>query len=521
MDKEKVLARAKIAYFFKETFRPHSKAEYREIFSRGLNENNEGVTGAFPWLYVRAFLLLFILFTVNTLVLRLTDNSLYVPSVIFLGGITFTVPFIVLLYELYPKRDLSILYLFGILVLGGTVAGVLSQLAYAFIPVTDKWLSAVVAGLVEEIAKAIPAMLAIAVLNRKNPYACFLVAAAVGAGFSVVEDMGYILHYSYVGGAAVTDMNSIVTVFAGRGLSTFCTHILWTGAVGWAYGLSKRPMRSFILLFLAISIALHICWDLPLEGIWAVLDIVLCVIIAAAINITIVHISRVRTLAAEVDLKKMNEDIIAQAKAMDERTRLTNAAMLTFAIACGLLSVIILLLCALPIGIDYQSVEYDTKDDFISFVEGEKNLKYDLNRPYDENGRNVEERWIEGVKTYVVQAQTYEGYEGTYYYGYYLSNKSAPDSVMVELDDIISRVPCTEYKFGSETQWVFEVNTSDLIEYIYESDGKVTAVINAEDFEGYEYLIALCSTGVAIAVGCNVILVAFRIKLRKKTYVER
>ena len=188
MDKEKVLARAKIAYFFKETFRPHSKAEYREIFSRGLNDNNEGVTGAFPWLYVRAFLLLFILFTVNTLVLRLTDNSLYVPSVIFLGGITFTVPFIVLLYELYPKRDLSILYLFGILVLGGTVAGVLSQLAYAFIPVTDKWLSAVVAGLVEEIAKAIPAMLAIAVLNRKNPYACFLVAAAVGAGFSVVED---------------------------------------------------------------------------------------------------------------------------------------------------------------------------------------------------------------------------------------------------------------------------------------------------------------------------------------------
>ena len=94
------VARAKIVYYFKETFRAHSKAEYREIFSRGLNEDNSGVTGAFPFLYVRAFLALFVLFTVNVLVLRLTGNMLYVPSVTFLGGVTFTVPFIILLYEL-------------------------------------------------------------------------------------------------------------------------------------------------------------------------------------------------------------------------------------------------------------------------------------------------------------------------------------------------------------------------------------------------------------------------------------
>ena len=516
---EKILIRAKIAYFFKETFRAHSKAEYREIFSRGLNENNGGVTGEFPWLYVRAFFALLVLFTVNTLVLRLTNIALYVPSVIFLGGITFTIPFIVLLYELYPKRDLSLFYILGVLVIGGTFAGVLCQLAYAFIPMDNKWLNAVFAGLVEEIAKAIPAMIAIAVLKQKNPYTCFLVAAAVGAGFSIVEDMGYILHYSYVGGA--TDMSSAVTVFVGRGLSSFCTHILWTGAVGWAYGLSRRPLRSFGMLFLAVSIGLHICWDLPLDGIWKSLDTLLCVIIVAIINISIVHVSRVRTLEAEVDIKKVNEDIIAQAKAMDERTRLTNAAMLTFVIACGLLSVIILLLCALPIGIEYQSVEYDSKDDFITYIEGGYELKYDTNRRYDENGHNIEERWIEGVKSYVIQTQKYEGYEGTYYYGYYLSDKSQPDSVMVELDYVPSRIRCVEYKFGDETEWVFEVNSSELIEYSYGTDGKVTAVINAEDFEGYDYLFALCLTGLSIAVGCNVVLVAFTIKLRKRSYVEQ
>lgn len=520
MDKsERVLIRAKIAYFFKETFRPHSRAEYREIFSRGLNDDNAGVTGEFPWLYVRAFLVLLVLFTVNTLVLRLTGNPLYVPSVIFLGGITFIIPFMVLLYELYPKRDLSILYLLGVLVGGGTAAGVLSQLAFSFIPIESLWLNAVFAGLVEEIAKAIPAMLAIALLKNKNPYLCFLVAAAVGAGFSVLEDMGYLLHYSYVGGEA--DMESIITVFAGRGLSAFCTHIPWTAAVGWAYGLARRPLRSFGMLFLGISIILHICWDLPLDGVWQSLDIFICIIIAAAISIAVIHVSRVRTFAAEADLKRINERIIAEAKAMDERTRLTNAATLTFAITCGLLSVIILLLCALPIGVEYRSVRYEDSSRFIEYVEGGRRLKYDTSRRYDENGHNVEERWIEGVKTYVVQSQTYAGFEGVYYYGYYLNDKGSPDSISVELDGVDSRVPCAEYKLGSEVVFIFEVNTEELKSYVYSSaDGSVTAVMDAVDFEGYEYLLALCATGVAITAGCNIILVAFVIKLRKSKNVD-
>ncbi len=178
MDKpEKVLLRAKITYFFKETFRARSKAEYKEIFSRGLNEDNSGITGAFPWLYVRAFFALFILFTINTLVLRLTNNTLYVPSVTFLGGITFTIPFIVLLFELYPKRNLSLFLIFSVLVGGGTAAGVLSQLFYSLINTDNPWVKAVASGCIEEFCKIIPAIAAIELTKRKNPYACFLVAA--------------------------------------------------------------------------------------------------------------------------------------------------------------------------------------------------------------------------------------------------------------------------------------------------------------------------------------------------------
>lgn len=520
MDKpEKVLLRAKITYFFKETFRARSKAEYKEIFSRGLNEDNSGITGAFPWLYVRAFFALFILFTINTLVLRLTNNTLYVPSVTFLGGITFTIPFIVLLFELYPKRNLSLFLILSVLVGGGTAAGVLSQLFYSLINTDNPWVKAVASGCIEEFCKIIPAIAAIELTKRKNPYACFLVAASVAAGFSVIEDMGYIFYYSDKYVNYYSDVQATIALFLERGLSSFCTHILWTGAVGWAYCMSKKPFGSLWIFMLVASAGLHVCWNLPLEGWVMVVDIVLCVIVAAAMNIAIVHVSRIKTLASEVDLTRMNEQIILEAKKMGESMRFKNAGNLTFALNCTLLSVIILLLCSLPIGVEYKSVLYDTKEEFISFVEDGFNLEADRGRkmkdPYNTEN-NFEERKVDGELTYVVQCDELDGYDGKYYYAYYVSSGEL-DSISVELErsGYSSRYYCTEYKFEGETVWVFEVNTDSLIDFTPHKDGTVTAILDADEFEGYDILIGLCAAGAAIAVGCTVILTAFIIKLRR------
>ena len=516
MDKTKgAFARAKITYFFKETFRAHSKAEYREIFSRGLNEDNGGITGAFPWLYVRAFFALLMLFTVNVVILRVTDNTLFVPSVTFLGGITFTVPFILLIYELYPKRDLSLFVIIAVLVGGGTVASLLAQVGYLLIPVPSKIVLAVVAGVLEEVCKAIPAIIAILILKQKNPYACFLLAAAVGAGFSVIEDMGYIFRYSYLNVADYNiDVVSILSLFADRGMSSLCTHVLWTGAIGWSYSLIQRPLRSVGILIFLSSVALHICWDLPLDGWLQVPMITLCVVVAVAINISIVHKARINTFAEEVDLTYLNENIIKEAKEMGELMRFRNAGNLTFALTCTFLSVILLVLCALPIGVDYTTKEYDSVDEFISYVQDGYNLIADMDRKLDENVEYFEERRIEGVITYVVQKVTHEGYDGEYYYGYYTSSPDKPAGISVELDDgkMFFSIPCEEFKFGQKTVWAFEVNT--VMGYKYnEYDGTVTAVTDAEEFKGYDLLIALCATACAITVGCAVILISFKIKL--------
>ena len=519
--------RARITYFFRETFRAHSKAEYREIFSRGLNEDNEGISGAFPWLYVRAFFALFLLFTINTLILRITNNKLYVPSVNFLGGITFVVPFIILLFELYPKRDLSLIILLAVLVGGGTFAGLLSQIGYMLIPVKIEWLAAVEAGVLEEFCKAVPAIIAVALLKQKNPYACFLIAAAVGVGFSVIEDMGYIFYYSdkyYF--EYHSDIQATVMLFFDRGLSSFCTHVLWTGAIGWACCSIEKPLKSLSFFGIVIlGVGLHICWDLPVDGWIQVAILGACVVAAASVNISIVHISRKRTKKLYVDEKAANEEIIREAKEMGERMRFTNAANLTFALICTVLAALILLFCAMPIGIDYQQREFSSPREFISYVEGGYKLKVDLERNYDVDGRNVEKRYIidettgKDVLTYVIQSTEISGCDGVYFYGYYVNDgKYEQDTscIAVELENEQNRLYAQEYVFDTDIIWAFDVNGNKIIDYVYHSkDGTVTAATDAEEFRNFGALIIICAVGCAVTVAGTVILVGFTIKLRR------
>ena len=523
MKGEGSLTRARITYMFRETFRAHSKEEYREFLARGLGENKRGITGTYPWLYVRLFFILFILFTLNTLVLRFTGNTLYVPTVTMLAGITFTLPFMVLLYELYQKRDLSVLKLFGILVIGGTVASLLTQLGYAFIEVKDSWLTALITGVVEEISKAAVAIAAILVMRNKNSYACFLIAAAVGAGFSIIEDTGYIFYYSNMAAAEYGDIRDTVYLFLDRGFSSLCTHVLWTGIIGWAFGFSKGKYKPLFIFLLGYSILLHALWNLPLEGWMHSIAIGICTIITVVSNIVAVRKSLFETLSNEVDVARINEEIIEKAKEMGERMRFTNAANLTFALTCTLLSVLAIAVCCLPIGMAKVSVHYESKEDFISVIQRDYDIIADWSREYVDGGVDVERRYIlddgELQLSYVVQETSLDGYDGTYYYGYYVTNGVAnkrADSIFLELEDVSSRIPCVEYTFGSDRVWVFEVSGDDYSNYTYNrTDGSVSCVVDGKEFSGYNLLIGLGAGAVGIAGACCIILFAFTLKLRK------
>ena len=523
MKGEGSFVRARITYTFRETFRAHSRDEYREFLTRGLGENKRGLTGTFPWLYIRIFFILFILFTVNLIVLRFTGNTLYVPTVTLFGGITFTIPFMVFLYELYQKRDLNSLKLFAIAVIGGTVSALLTQLGYSLITLTGGLQTAVVSGLVEEISKAFVAISAIMVMKNKNSYACFLIAASIGAGFSIIEDMGYIFHYSDLVAAQYGDIRNTVYLFLERGLSSFCTHIFWTGIVGLFYSFGKGRYRPLSFVVLIFSILLHILWNAPLENLAHSGAVAVCTVLTVTVNIIAIRKSLFETLSNEFDIAQINEDIIKKAKEMGERMRFTNAANLTFALMCTAIAIFAIALCCLPIGMEKMQVHYADKDAFISAVQGNYNIKTDWSRQYDPDGINVEVRnfYDNGEIThyYVIQQTELPFYEGIYYYGYYIDADGNADrratEIYLELDDVPSRIPCVEYTFGTESEWVFEVNGDDFSNYSYEEDGSIYCVIDSEEFGGYNLLIGLVAGAVGVSGACGIILFAFTLKLRK------
>ena len=79
---------------------------------------------------------------------------------------------------------------------------------------------------------------------------------------------------------------------------------------------------------------------------------VLSALLTLATNVAVISKSQFSTLADEFDITRLNDEIMQEATKLSECMRFTNAANLTFALTCTLLSAIMLALCCLPIGID-------------------------------------------------------------------------------------------------------------------------------------------------------------------------
>ena len=177
-------ARERLAYFFKETFRPHSKEEYAEVFTRGFGGSGYGggevgtVGGAgggfggddstvgadkavgttaarkLPWLYIRVFALNFIIFSVLALTFTLARYTAGYLTAILFGGLLFNIPLFIFFYELYPRRDMSLVKLVSVLLIGGVVSTVIILFGYEFIYSTTEepnpWISTLWVGFWEE-----------------------------------------------------------------------------------------------------------------------------------------------------------------------------------------------------------------------------------------------------------------------------------------------------------------------------------------------------------------------------------
>ncbi len=463
-----------IKKFFVNTFKKRTSRDYGELLTRGIR-GDRGENHVYPWLYIRVFVVMLVLFSAYILCVRLTGSSFLIPSAILFGGLVFSLPFIILIYELYPRRDFSIISLVAVVILGGTLSVILVQIFYAIIPQSSGWLQSLRAGGVEEICKALVCVLVIVIIKADNPLLGFLIGACVGAGFSIVEDMGYLFYYS--GDWVANDIPQIVNLFLQRGLSVFCTHILWSGMAGWAFiKFNKAVNMVGFYLVMALTIGIHLLWNAPLTGALMYLIYALCIVFCAIFCITLIALGRTKTLG---DTEQMEIYISPAISRVRGGSFYRHAANITFFVLGVLLSVCALVYCHLPVDISYGFKTFASPEEFISYAQNGVDVSADWSRPYDPIVADSEQLFVDGVLTQVVQKET-QG-ECTIYYYYYINGSGSSYTLFEIMADIPSGGGVYRYDYirvyfkGEEYFSYFPVCES-LSGVAIEDDGAVTVM---------------------------------------------
>lgn len=508
--------------FVRQTFRRHTGREYSELLTRGIDGNKGDINKNYPWAYLRLFALLISLYAVFLLIVRFTNNELFVPVANMLAAVCFNLPFLLFLYELYPERDLSFIGVCLAMLLGGAGAHVLAQVLYSLFSAPNAWLSAVYAGFFEELCKTASMIICIIVAKKHSPLSGFLFGAAVGCGFSVGEDMGYIFLQSN----ELPAINLTVMIQTGmmRGMSALCTHTLWTAMTGWAYCFFDRRLSNAVFYsVLLLSCGLHICWDLPLAPVPLGLVYAGCVTVGGCVGIVMLVTERNKVFArAEREQQGLFvEDSESLDKTMPEYWK--HAGHLALVIGCFLMSLIAIIYCAVPFRETYGTQTFGDAAEFVYFMQDGRSFDYDADRQYspagvtdetvvEENGRPVLiTQHVDGgdgvIYNYAYSATYDEVYDSYYYF------RASDISVTI---DGITYLREEIYDHGKLYASFFRVNSSvEVTGYNLDSDGGITIFIYDADFvrdwSEPRYVI-LFSLFAAIVAASAISYVALRIK---------
>lgn len=386
--------------FFYESFRPRTKDDYAEFFARGTGKC-DGKNNVYPWLWLRVLCVLAIVYTAYAVMNATMPGAGDWETFYFVGAAFLDIAFIVLLYELYPENDISLLTLLGVMVIGGSAADFISAFIYyfhGFDVISNGWKLAAIAGVGEEIAKGIPAITCVLVLKKKSPSAGFLMGAAVGTWFSITENASYI-HTS--------PMYMMVLTATARAFGCMFSHAVWTALITRAF--CKYGLKSYkFYLVVLINMALHFCIDMPLYDYLILLfaEAALCGLCAFIWGVTVIYRERRAALPAPEQTETAFD--------LKHRSRITYSAFLV--VMCALL-----LAFTGVYSKTYDEVTYFTFDEFLTFAHDGYTIETDDERKFDA-GEEIYyfASYQEGELT--AAYQKVEGDDIAYIYCYYLRN---------------------------------------------------------------------------------------------------
>ncbi len=381
-------ARHALAVFFVQTFRPRTKDDYTELLQRGFKGHKDGVRNKYPWMYIRFLGLCLVLFAITACVYYVTDNSLGAPQMLLFGAGMGCIAFLILIYELYTGNEMPFLELLAICVIGGFISVCITQLGYlAYVPEGD-YAEPFWVGFWEELCKAVIAILCVVIFKKKDPFGAFLIGVAIGCGFALSEDAGYIYVYSSWL-IRVADASELALE---RACMAICTHATWTGIICWAFAKFRKPFIN--LRFwgcVALCMLIHALWDLPYTGWVNVVATILCIIAGIWFEVWIIYKCKKPSLAvspgdtAEVQLSINLETGLIGGKTKDAGyySRAGNLAGSLCIVFASLMMCLFFMLN--PFTARTKTITYTDVDQFISEAQYGHTISVDMSRPYDDS----------------------------------------------------------------------------------------------------------------------------------------
>jgi RsiW-degrading membrane proteinase PrsW (M82 family) len=192
-----------------------------------------------------------------------THNPNLVPALILVGAIVVPLTFVVFVYGRRLPYDVPGWVLTVTAMTGGVIGIVVAgTLEYATVRSLGT-LPMIGVGLIEETAKLIIPALILLSGRYRRPADGLLIGVASGAGFAVLETMGYSFVVLILSHGSLSAVDGVLLL---RGLLSPAAHMAWTGlaaAALWnaaARGWSWPAVLSGIGVFL-LAVGLHAAWD--------------------------------------------------------------------------------------------------------------------------------------------------------------------------------------------------------------------------------------------------------------------
>jgi protease PrsW len=204
--------------------------------------------------------------------LGVVGAPLMIGLVVTLGSALMPITFLTFCWDQDFLADMPV-HVVALTFLSGAFLGLGLALVVEVLFVSDRnLLAALEVGVIEEGAKALAVFWFLRNRRLRNEIDGLILGAAAGAGFAILETIGYALtalRGGFGDGGGIGAMNAVLLM---RGLLAIFGHVTWTAIVVAAIW-RDRGQRAFrltggVLLAFAIAVGLHTLWDgVPIFGV--------------------------------------------------------------------------------------------------------------------------------------------------------------------------------------------------------------------------------------------------------------